>query len=93
MKLIDYKKTHKFEIVLPGLYNTSSKPDEKTINNYSVWVPNTLTEEKPQIYINGKWFNFGEVIILKEKEEQEKRISNKEYNLLKAIRKFIEEEY
>lgn len=92
MKLIDYKKIHKFETVLPGLYNTSSKPEEKTINNYSVWIPNTLTEEKPQIYINGKWFDFREVIILKEKEEQEKRISNKEYNLLKAIREFIEEE-
>lgn len=90
--MTDYEKIHKFEIVLPGLYNTPSKPEEKTINNYSVWIPNTLTEEKPQIYINGKWFNFGEVIILKEKEEQEKRISNKEYNLLKAIREFIEEE-
>lgn len=90
MKLIDYKETNKFEIVLPGLYNTSLKPEEKRINNYSVWVPNVLTDEKPQIYINGKWFEFGEIIIQKTKKNSEKSISDKEYNLLKAIRELVE---
>lgn len=84
------KNFKKFEIVCPFFYNTPSKPDEKEINNYSVWVPSTVTNEKIQIYINGKWFEFGKVVIFKE-QKKEKNISDKEYNLLKAIKEFVTE--
>lgn len=40
------EKPEPFEIVLPGLYNTPSKPKSEEINNYSVWIPSIECEEE-----------------------------------------------
>lgn len=85
------EKSEPFEIVLPGLYNTPSKPKSEEINNYSVWIPSIECEEEAQICINGKWHIFGVVSIIKD-EKKVKEISDKEYNLIKAIREYMEEE-
>lgn len=85
------KKLKHLEIVLPSLYNTPSKPKSEEINNYSVWIPSIECEEEPQICINGKWHMFGAIKIIKG-ESEDKQISDKEYNLIKAIREYIEEE-
>lgn len=48
--------------------------------------------ERCQIYINGKWFNFITIKVDNELEEADKKdITDKEYELIKALRELFEE--
>lgn len=90
----------KAEIILPFLFNTYEKPNNP--NNYSVYIPRSKTG-KCQIYINKKWFTFAVTNIDDDKKDEEdeeveekftesKEVSDKEYNLIKAIREYMKED-
>lgn len=79
-----------FEIVVPILYNTYERPIN--VNNYSVWIPR-VNDSNPEIFIDNKWFNYITIVQddLKE-EDKETIISDKEYNIIQALREYIKEE-
>lgn len=82
-------KMNKIKIVLPILYNTEERPEN--VNDYAVWIPINNTE-MCQIYINGRWSNFVEMVIEESNNNNEKIVSDKEYKLIEAIREFMREE-
>lgn len=80
----------KLEIIAPFLYNTYKRPDKP--NNYSVWIP--LEEEKPQIYINNKWYTFVATTqdeLYEENCKEDKEISDLEFNIIKSLRDYVKE--
>lgn len=84
------------EIILPRLFNTYNKPENP--NNYTVWIPKH-DDGKCEIYIDKKWYEFIKIEIEPTKTETEteeekdnKVITDKEYNLIKAIREYIKKE-
>ena len=82
----------KIEIIVPSLFNTYEKPTEP--NNYSVYIPKNESEEC-EIYIGEKWFKIIHIVQDKTKQselDEDKVVSDKEYELIKAIRKYREEE-
>lgn len=79
-----------FEIIVPILYNTYEKP--KNVNNYSVWIARG-NDNKPEIFIDNKWFTFVTVVQDNLKEEVERpNLSDKEYAIIKALKEYIKEE-
>lgn len=82
----------KAEIIVPFLYNTYERPENP--NNYSVYIPKNDTD-KCQIYIDKKWFTFVAATIDETKQEEldeNKMVTDKEYNLIKAIREYFKED-
>ena len=87
---LEKRKTNLF---IPTLYVAYELPQNP--NEYSVYIPYNDNSIKPQIYINGEWKPFAVTQIdePKEKDTGENRaISDKEYNLIKAIREYMKEE-
>lgn len=79
------------EIVLPTLYNTNEKP--KDPSNYSVWIPLNVDGAYSQIYIGNKWFNFIRIVQDEriDNENNNKDISDLEFNIIKLLREYIKE--
>ena len=80
------------ELIVPFLFNTYERPNKP--NNYSVYIPKN-EEDKCQIYINGKWFIFVATTVDETKQEEldeYKIVNEKEYNLIKAIREYMNKE-
>lgn len=83
-------KNKDFKIIVPMLYNTYEKPTN--VNNYSVWIARD-NDNKPEIFIDNKWFTFVTIVQDNLKEEIERpNLSDKEYAIIKALKEYIKEE-
>lgn len=81
-------------LFLPILYNTYELPENP--NEYSVYIPKKAKHiDDFKIYVDGKWRSFATFKEDKTKQEdlnEEKVVSDKEYNLIKAIREYIKDD-
>lgn len=78
-------------LFVPILYIAYELP--KNPNEYSVYIPKDGNGNKAQIYVNGIWRPFATIKIDETKQEEleeNKVVSDKEYNLIKAIREIYE---